>query len=108
MQIDWPSVGQGIGIIGLVGGAALAMIKGHRKSDGTPPPDRPPAPNEVKETLAELRRMLEGLIQRSERHRELTDDDLSDIKKQLDRIEAAQRLQDAVAGIRREFGGIPK
>lgn len=108
MQIDWAAVGQGLGFIGLAGGAALAMIKGHRKSDGVPPADRPPAPNEVKETLAELRRMLEGLIQKTERHRELTDDDLSDIKKQLDRIEAAQRLQDAVSNIRREFGGLPK
>ena len=101
MQIDWTAVGQGLGFIGLVCSAALAIIKGHRRSDGKPPVDRPPPPNEVKEGLAELRRVIE-------RHRELTDDDLSDIKKQLDRIEAAQRLQDAIAGIRREYWGLPK
>lgn len=39
------------------------------------------------------------------RHREVTGDDLSDLKKAVDRIEAAQRLQDALAGIRREYGG---
>lgn len=94
--IDWGTMGQAAGIVGLVIVGAYSVIKGALKGDGKPPPERAPGPHEIRELMADLRRIVE-------RHHELTADDLTDVKRALDRIEAAQRLQDAMAGMRREF-----
>ena len=38
---------------------AYGIWKGHRKSDGSPPSDRPPAPHEVKRAISSLQDQIE-------------------------------------------------
>lgn len=77
--------------------AVLVATNTKKKAPSDPPVERAPTPHEMRELIAAIR-------DRMERHHELTQDDLSEIKKALDRIEASNRLQDALAGIRREMG----
>lgn len=85
--IDWSSVGQGLGAIGVMLAAALGIWKGHKKSDGKPPEDRPPPPNETKAKLDAIHDRLERLANKVDHQHDITDDDRRDMNRQLDRIE---------------------
>ncbi|MDQ7775243.1 hypothetical protein [Paracoccus aminovorans] len=66
---------------------ALGTWWGTKKGDGKPPADRAPAPHEVKEAIADLRKLIEDVRESLDNH----DDDHRQIARQLDRIE--NRLQ---------------
>lgn len=68
---------------------ALGTWWGAKRGDGKPPADRAPAPHEVREALAELRRLVENM-------REDHNDDARQIANQLDRIENRLRLNDEI------------
>lgn len=53
------TIGQGVGALFMILAAAYAVIKGHRKSDGNPPAERPPAPHEVKQAISSLSSQIE-------------------------------------------------
>lgn len=90
----WSELLQGLAaFIGALG-AVLVAIYGKKKAHPYPPVERPPSPHEIRE-------LLESIRQRVERHHEMTQGDLDDIKRALDRIESTSRLQEAVAGLRR-------
>ncbi len=84
---DWTNVGQAIGAFGVVLAAALGIWKGHKKSDGKPPEDRPPPPNETKAKLEAIHERLERLTSKIDHHHDLTEEDRRDMNRQLDRIE---------------------
>lgn len=99
---DWESVGTALGL-GLAGFLAVFGARfGHKKSDGKPPPERPPAVDEVRAALAELRSDMGRLHAKHDRQAEIADDEWREVFRQLDRIEAAQRLESAMNGLRRE------
>lgn len=52
-------IGQGVGAILLVAASAWAVIKGHRKSDGKTPAERPPSPHEVKQAIHSLQSQID-------------------------------------------------
>lgn len=52
-------IGQGVGAFFLVLASAYALVKGHRKSDGKPPAERPPTPHEVKQAISSLQNQVE-------------------------------------------------
>lgn len=110
--MNWEQTGQAILGLGLAFWAMFQGWKGFRKSDGKPPVDRPPNPHELKETLAELKALVEqhhNLTQQnhatSERNHEDLEHAFSELTRQLDRIEASFRLDNAMKGLRRELGG---
>ena len=67
----------------------IGAVRGAKKSDGSPPPERPMPQNEVKEALAELRRIIA-------RNREDNDDDHREMSRQLDRIETRLQITNEV------------
>lgn len=73
-------LGQAIAVTCMAVMGAYTIWKGHRKSDGTPPENRPPPVNET-------RAALEALRERIEHHNGLAEDDRRDMARQLDRIE---------------------
>lgn len=84
--IDWANIGQAIGAIGVMFAAAMGIWKGHKRSDGKPPEDRPPPPNETKAKLDAIHDRLERLAHNIDRHHEMSDDDRRDVSRQLDRL----------------------
>ena len=104
-ETDWANIGQALGAIGIILAAAVGFWKGHKKSDGKPPDDRPPHPNETKAKLEAIHDRIERLAQRIDHHHELTEDDRRDMNRQLDRIErsverVSERLEaDARIGV---------
>lgn len=110
MELDeWVRLGQVAGLIGAGILACIGVFRGLVKSDGKPPVERPPAPNEVREAVVDLRRLIERVADRVERQGDQIerrdarfDDDLTDIKRGVERVEAAQRIQMAMEGLRRD------
>ena len=72
--------GQALGAIAIAISVAFGIWRGHKKSDGKPPENRPPTPNETKAALESLR-------ERIDHNHALADDDRRDMQRQLDRIE---------------------
>lgn len=83
---------------------AAWMFKSEAQSDGptTSPPERAPPEHEVKTALADLRASLDRLQAVLERQHDQHKEELRDIQRQLDRIEGARRLEDALAAIQRQ------
>lgn len=52
-------IGQGVGALFMIIAAAYAVVKGHKKSPGTPPVDRAPPPHEVRQALNSLHSQIE-------------------------------------------------
>lgn len=82
------AIGAGIAAILI----AVGTWWGTRKGDGKPPPDRAPAPHEVKEALAALHRLIAELREKLDDH----DDDHRQIARQLDRIETRLQISNEV------------
>ena len=80
MAADFEGIGTGLGAIGVVLMAMFGVIRGNRKSDGTPPLEREPPVNETKAMLSALR-------ERIDHAHNLAEDDRRDMVRQLDRIE---------------------
>ena len=72
--------GQAIGAVAIAVSVAFGIWRGHKKGDGTPPPQRPPTQNETKVAL-------EALRERIDHNHALADDDRREMQRQLDRIE---------------------
>lgn len=88
-------VGQGIAAIGAIALGIIAFIRGHKKSDGAPPPDRRPAENEVKAALTDLKERLVAIDGKIDRHSADLGDDAADIRKDIERLERQlDRLRD--------------
>lgn len=85
--IDFENVGKAVGFAGVVAGAAWGIWRGERKSDGKPPEERNPTTHEVRAALDSMRDKLD-------RHHDLTTEDLNDIRRAMDRIEASLRLME--------------
>ena len=94
---EWTEFLQGFAAFLSAVGVAAVMVYTKKKAPSEPPVERAPSPHEMRELIAAIR-------DRMDHHHELTQDDLTDIKKALDRIEASNRLQEAMAGLRREMG----
>lgn len=104
-EMDWPAIGQGIGVIGVVLLTAFGVVRGWFGGSGKPPESRAPDTHEVREYLNDMRRALDHMQRKVESADDKQDDirsGMNDVKRALDRIEAAQRLQDALNGFRRE------
>lgn len=117
---EWVTNEQLQGLVALiVGGIGVYFTKkGQSKSDGKPPPDREPSTHEVRAMMASTTRILEDLSRTLDKHVDRYNDDkddldeilndvkrvMNDLNRGIDRLEAAQRLAEAVAGIRRELG----
>ena len=87
MDINWEAVGTGIGAFGVVMTAMWGVMRGQKKSDGKPPEDRPPTPNELRAAIAELRETLRRIERGQDGMVEDYDRDIREINRQLDRIE---------------------
>lgn len=99
--LDWERLGQGIAAAGAIAVGLMAWLRGHAKASGQPPPERPPARDDVKVALDELRADIARIHAKLDRQGEVTADEWRDISKQLDRIEAAQRLEAAMSQLKR-------
>ena len=64
-----------------------AVVRGQRKSDGKPPEDRPPTPNELRAAIAEFRETLRKIERGQDDMAGDYDRDIREINRQLDRIE---------------------
>lgn len=74
--------------IGTAGVALGAILTGFRKGPAAPPEQRAPSPHEVKAALADMRALIE-------RRGSDTDDNITDLARQMDRIERmVERLGD--------------
>lgn len=86
-------LGQGLAAIVTVAGIAYAAMRGNKKTDGTPPPDRAPPPNEIKAAIDALRERLDG-------HADLAEDERREIARQLSDLSRHQaentRQQDRI------------
>lgn len=102
------AVGQAFVVIAFAIVGAYRLWAGHAKSEGKPPESRPLPQNELKNTCENMQRSIDALHTKLERHTEITIDDLRDISRQLDRLEAAMRLSSAVSDIERRFGQHPR
>lgn len=105
VELDWERLGQGLAAIGALVVGIFAWAKGQAKSNGQPPPERPPMKDEVKAALDELRADITRLHAKIDRHGEITADEWRELTRQLDRIEAAQRLESAMMQWKREEKG---
>lgn len=70
------SIGQGLAALITLAGVTYAAMRGNKKADGTPPPDRAPPPNEIKAAIDALRERLDG-------HADLAEDERREIARQL-------------------------
>lgn len=105
------SVGQGIIAALTLLGIVYAGMKGKAKSDGTPPPERAPAPNEVRAAIAaitELRGVMDEIRDDISGEHRLSQERHHALVRQLDSIAAQLRLADAVASVRREMTQPPQ
>lgn len=80
MTPNGETIGQAIGAVAVMVATAYGVWRGHIKSDGKPPPQRPPTQNETKAALESLR-------ERIDHNHALADDDRREMQRQLDRIE---------------------
>ena len=70
------SIGQGIAALITLAGVTYAAMRGNKKADGTPPPDRAPPPNEIKAAIDALRGRLDE-------HADLAEDERRELARQL-------------------------
>lgn len=101
-EFDWERMGQGIAALGAIAVGLIAWMRGQSRSNGESPLERTPPKDEIKSALDELRVEITRLHNKLDRHGEISDDEWRDISRQLDRIEAAQRLETAMIGFRRK------
>ena len=87
MDINWEAVGTGIGAFGVVMTTVWGVMRGQKKSDGKPPEDRPPTPNELRAAIAEFRETLRKIERGQDDMAGDYDRDIREINRQLDRIE---------------------
>ena len=87
MATDWEAIGQGIGACGVFLTAMWAVVRGQKKSDGKPPEDRPPTPNELRAAIAEFRGDLRRIQQSQDGLADDYEREFREINRQLDRIE---------------------
>ena len=87
MATDWEAIGQGVGACGVFLTAMWAVVRGQRKSDGKPPEDRPPTPNEWRAAIAEFRETLRRIERGQDSMTEDYKREFREINRQLDRIE---------------------
>lgn len=101
---NWENMGQGLAalLLGILG--AFRLIQGHRAGDRKPPAERAPTSHAVSSACENLEKQIERLHDRLERHMENSDDDVRDIKRQLDGLEASLRVMTAMAGIEHRYG----
>ena len=70
------SIGQGLAALITLAGVTYAAMRGNKKADGTPPPDRAPPPNEIKAAIDALRGRLYE-------HADLAEDERRELARQL-------------------------
>lgn len=87
MATDWEAIGQGVGACGVFLTAMWAVVRGQKKSDGKPPEDRPPTPNELRTAIAEFRGDLRRIQQSQDGLADDYEREFREINRQLDRIE---------------------
>ena len=87
VEINWEAIGTGLGAFGVIAMTAIGVIRGQKKSDGKPPEDRPPTPNEVKAAIAEFRETLKRIERGQDDMAGDYERDIREINRQLDRIE---------------------
>ena len=87
MATDWEAIGQGVGAGGVFLTAMWAVVRGQKKSDGKPPEDRPPTPNELRTAIAEFRGDLRRIQQSQDGLADDYEREFREINRQLDRIE---------------------
>ena len=87
MATDWEAIGQGVGACGVFLTAMWAVVRGQKKSDGKPPEDRPPTPNELRAAIAEFRGDLRRIQQSQDGLADDYEREFREINRQLDRIE---------------------
>ena len=103
--------GQLIGAVVVVLLAVGAVIKKYESSDGSPPPQRKPADNELRQSMEEIKQLLKEVrahndrlspeeIRAIMRGMDRIDDRLQDLLRATHRIEASQRMVEAMAQIR--------
>lgn len=80
----------GVAIAAVLAGIGLRI--GNQKGDGKAPEQRPPSPHEMREAIADLRRVIEGMRESLENH----DDDHRQFGRQLDRIETRLQITNEV------------
>ena len=97
MATDWEAIGQGVGACGVFLTAMWAVVRGQKKSDGKPPEDRPPTPNELRAAIAEFRETLRRIERGQDGMAEDYERDIRDINRQLDRIENRASASVAIA-----------
>lgn len=52
-------IGQGVGAFFMMVAAAYALIRGHKKADGSTPAERPPSPHEVKQAISNMQSQID-------------------------------------------------
>ena len=87
MDINWEAVGTGIGAFGVVMTTVWGVMRGQKKSDGKPPEDRPPTPNELRAAIAEFRETLQKIGRGQDDMADDYEREFREINRQLDRIE---------------------
>ena len=87
MATDWEAIGQGVGACGVFLTAMWAVVRGQKKSDGKPPEDRPPTPNELRAAIAEFRETLQKIGRGQDDMAGDYKREFREINRQLDRIE---------------------
>ena len=97
------AIGQALIVVafGVVG--AYRLWVGHKQSSGKPPENRPPPRDDFKEACSALCRELAKLQDKIEHHTMITSDDMRELQRQMDRIEAALRVNAAIEEIRRQY-----
>lgn len=115
-NFSWERFGQFIGSALLFLGGALAIMRGHNKSDGKVPVQRDPTPSEVRECLKDIRRIvekhreigdefsdrIEEKLDKVGRHLDRNEDRIDGLIRTIERMEAAQRFEQAANQWRRE------
>lgn len=107
--MDWEVLGQFMGVVVVVLlGFASVWKKLRSESSAAPPPERTPAEHELREKLRELRAMIERNPKVSDeefrvilRTLDRVEDMLTAMRDQMSRIEASQRLTEALISIGR-------
>ena len=82
-KLSYEGIGQGIAAALTLLGIVYGIMRGNKRSDGTPPSYRPPPPNEIKATIDALRERLDD-------HAELAEDERRELARQLSDLSRQQ------------------
>lgn len=82
-KLSYEGIGQGIAALVTLLGVVYGIMRGNKRSDGTPPDHRPPPPNEVKAAIEALRERLDG-------HADLDEDERRELARQLSDLSRQQ------------------